>query len=235
MPKPRVLFLDAVNTLFSVKGSVGEVYSQIAAEFGVQISPSALNQAFYTSFKAAPSPTFPDADVHDVPQREFEWWYALVRQTFDLTGALHKFTDFDTFFSELYIHFGTAEPWFVYPDVIPALTSWRQKGIELGIISNFDSRIFSVLQSLELREYFDSITISTQVGAAKPEPKIFGIALAKHNCPASEAWHVGDSKNDDYQGAKAVGMRGVLITRVTEQQKSRVREGYQQSLNEANI
>jgi putative hydrolase of the HAD superfamily len=218
MPKPRVLFLDAVGTLFSVKGSVGHVYSQIARDFGVNTSEEALNQAFYKSFKNAPSPTFPDAEVQDVPQREFEWWQAIARETFDLAGALHQFTDFDTFFSELYIHFGTAEPWFVYPDVIPALTNWRQKGITLGIISNFDSRLFSVLQDLELRDYFDSITISTQVGAAKPEAKIFGIALAKHNCPASEAWHVGDSKNDDYYGAKAVGMRGVLITRPSEQQ-----------------
>lgn len=217
MPKPRVLFLDAVGTLFSVKGSVGEVYSQIASEFGVHVSSSALNQAFFQSFKAAPSPTFPDAEVQDIPQREFEWWYAIARETFELAGALQKFTDFDTFFSELYIHFGTAEPWFVYPDVVPALKNWRKKGIELGIISNFDSRIFSVLQALELRDYFDSITISTQVGAAKPEAKIFGIALAKHNCPAESAWHVGDSKNDDYHGAKAVGMRGVLITRASEQ------------------
>ncbi|MBF2064206.1 MAG: HAD family hydrolase [Calothrix sp. C42_A2020_038] len=219
MSKPKVLFLDAVGTLFSVKGSVGEVYSQIAREFGVDILPEALNQAFYESFKAAPSPKFPDAEVQDIPQREFEWWYAIARKTFESAGALQKFADFETFFSELYIHFGTAEPWFVYPDVIPALTNWRKKGIELGIISNFDSRIFSVLQALELRDYFDSITISTQVGAAKPEPKIFGIALAKHNCPAEEAWHVGDSKSEDYHGAKAVGIRGVLITRVGTQQK----------------
>ncbi len=217
MPKPRVLFLDAIGTLFSVKGSVGEVYSQIASEFGVHISSSALNQAFSQSFKAAPSPTFPDAEVHDVPDLEYKWWFAVVRETFNQAGALHKFTDFDTFFGELYIHFGTAQPWFVYPDVIPALKNWRTKGIELGIISNFDSRIFSVLRALELQDYFDSITISTQVGAAKPEAKIFGIALAKHNCPASEAWHVGDSKNDDYYGAKAVGMRGVLITRPSDQ------------------
>jgi putative hydrolase of the HAD superfamily len=216
MPKPRVLFLDAVGTLFSVKGSVGEVYSQIASEFGVQISSATLNQAFLQSFKAAPRPAFPSAEVQDIPQHEFEWWYAIARETFKITGALEKFTDFDTFFSELYIHFGTAEPWFVYPDVIPSLKNWRSQGIELGIISNFDSRIFSVLQALELRDYFDSITISTQVGAAKPEAKIFGIALAKHNCPAEEAWHVGDSKDEDYHGAKAVGMRGVLITRASE-------------------
>jgi putative hydrolase of the HAD superfamily len=151
--------------------------------------------------------------VQDIPQHEFEWWYAIARKTFGSAGIIQQFADFETFFSELYIHFGTSEPWAVYPDVIPALNNWRDKGIELGIISNFDSRIFSVLQSLELRDYFDSITISTQVGAAKPEAKIFGVALAKHNCHAKDAWHVGDSDNEDYHGAKSVGMRGILINR----------------------
>jgi putative hydrolase of the HAD superfamily len=213
MERPKVIFLDAVGTLFGVKGSVGEVYSQIAREFGVEASPQVLDNAFYQSFKASPPPTFPDAEVQDIPQCEFEWWYTLAQKTFKSAGIIQQFADFETFFSELYIHFGTSDPWFVYPDVIPALTNWQKKGIELGIISNFDSRIFSVLQALELRDFFNSITISTQVGAAKPEPKIFGVALAKHNCYANSAWHVGDSSTEDYQGAKAVGMRGVLIKR----------------------
>jgi putative hydrolase of the HAD superfamily len=213
MERPKVIFLDAVGTLFGVKGSVGEIYSQIAREFGVHANAETLNQAFSDRIKSAPPATFPDVEVQDIPQHEFEWWYAIARQTFEQAGIIQQFADFDTFFSELYIHFGTGEPWFVYPDVVPALTNWRKKGIQLGIVSNFDSRIFSVLQSLELRDYFDSITISTQVGAAKPDQKIFGIALAKHNCPAESAWHVGDSKNEDYHGAKTVGMRGVLINR----------------------
>ncbi|BAZ38192.1 HAD-superfamily hydrolase, subfamily IA, variant 1 [Calothrix sp. NIES-4101] len=214
MERPKVIFLDAVGTLFGVKGSVGEIYSQIAREFGVHTNPEILNQAFSSQFKVAPPATFSDVeDMQDIPQHEFEWWYAIAHKTFEQAGVIQQFADFDTFFSELYIHFGTGEPWFVYADVIPALSNWRERGIQLGIISNFDSRLFSVLQALELRDYFDSITISTQVGAAKPDPKIFGIALAKHNCPAESAWHVGDSKNEDYQGAKAVGMRGVWLHR----------------------
>ena len=82
-----------------------------------------------------------------------------------------------------------------------------------GIISNFDSRIYSVLQLLDLREFFGSITISTEARAAKPDPKIFAIALDKHNCSPSSAWHVGDSIIHDYKGAKAAQMRGIWINR----------------------
>lgn len=130
--------------------------------------------------------------------------------------VLKQFSDFSAFFRELYLHFGTAAPWFVYPDVQLALVNWRRLGVELGVLSNFDSRLYPVLESLGLKEYFDSITISTQVRAAKPDPHIFAVALQKHNCPPEAAWHIGDSVIEDYQGAKAAGLRGIWINREKE-------------------
>src|SRR5689334_7305294 len=117
MERPKVIFLDAVGTLFGVKGSVGEVYSQIAKEFEVTVSAETLNKTFIQSFKAAPPPIFPDAEPQDIPQLEFEWWRTIALNTFESAGVIKQFSDFSAFFSELYIHFGTAEPWFVYPDV----------------------------------------------------------------------------------------------------------------------
>jgi putative hydrolase of the HAD superfamily len=213
MERPKVIFLDAVGTLIGVKDGVGEVYRQIAQEFDVEVDADTLNQAFSASFKAAPPPIFPDADSQDILQREFDWWQIIALNTFEGAGVLNQFSDFSAFFSELYIHFGTAQPWFVYPDVLPALVNWRRMGIELGVLSNFDSRIYSVLQSLGLRDFFNSITISTQARAAKPDPQIFAIALEKHNCSPEAAWHIGDSVEEDYKGAKAAGLRGILINR----------------------
>lgn len=213
MERPQVILVDAVGTLFGVKGSVGEVYSQIAQEFDVQVAPEVLNNKFLESFKAAPAPIFPDAELHDIPQREFDWWRKIAFNTFKSAGVLPQFSDFSSFFSELYIHFGTAEPWFIYPDVLSSLKEWRQNDIQLGIVSNFDSRIFSVLESLELSGYFRSVTISTQARVAKPDPQIFAIALEKHDCLPSAAWHIGDSIFEDYQGAKAAGLRGIWINR----------------------
>ena len=83
MEQPKVIFLDAVGTLFDVKGSVGEVYSQIAQEFGVTVSAETLNTAFIQSFKAAPPPIFPDAELQDIPQREFDWWLSRCLTSFN--------------------------------------------------------------------------------------------------------------------------------------------------------
>lgn len=212
-PLPQVIFLDAVGTLFGVAGSVGAIYATIAERHGVTADPASLNQAFYRTFKAAPEMAFPGCDPATIPQQEYRWWRVLAQQTFSSAGILDQFVDFDRFFADLYAHFATAAPWVVYADTIPTLQRWQRQGVELGIISNFDSRLYSVLESLRLAPYFESITISSEAGAAKPSPLIFATALKKHHCEPNQAWHVGDSEDEDVEGAKAAGLRAVWVKR----------------------
>jgi putative hydrolase of the HAD superfamily len=214
--KPKVIFLDAVGTLFGVRGSVGEVYSAIAHQHRVQVPAETLDTAFLKAFAAAKPPVFPGSGPEEIPQCEFEWWRVIALRTFQNAGVLSQFIDFNDFFDELYNYFATAEPWFIYPDVLPALEKWQRLGIELGILSNFDSRIYLVLKALKLEGFFTSVTISTEAGFAKPDPKIFAVALQKHECDAKDAWHIGDSRKEDYQGAKAAGLRGILLERKEE-------------------
>jgi putative hydrolase of the HAD superfamily len=213
--QPEVILLDAVGTLFGVRGSVGDVYSTLARQFGVDVPAPVLDQAFLQSFKGASAPAFPGVDPSELEAKEFSWWLAIATQTFEQTGALQQFSDFAAFFTELYAHFATAEPWVVYPDVRPALQRLQDSGIALGILSNFDSRLYSVLQALNLANFFSSITISTEVGVAKPQSEIFAIALQKYRCPPKRAWHIGDSFREDYQAAQAAGLRGIWLKRTS--------------------
>jgi putative hydrolase of the HAD superfamily len=180
--KPQVIFLDAVGTLFGVKGSVGEIYLNVTRRFAVELDPALLDQAFYASFKAAPPMAFPGVPLAEIPQHEYAWWKAVAEDTFRRAGGYEQFTDFSAFFTQLYSYFESAEPWFIYPDTLEFLNYWRQKNVPLGIVSNFDSRIYSVLNVLNLTQYFASITISTEVRAAKPDPLVFQMALARHDC-----------------------------------------------------
>lgn len=213
LQQPKVIFLDAVGTLFGVRGSVGEVYGAIAHKFGVEVPVDQLNEAFLEAFVASEAPVFPGVHPKEIPHCEFEWWRVIALHAFQQVGVFNQFADFTDFFDTLYNHFATAEPWFIYPDVLPALEAWRRIGIGLGIVSNFDSRLELVLEALKLKEFFTSITISTQAGVAKPDPQIFAVALQKHHCDAKEAWHIGDSLKQDYQGAKAAGLRAILLER----------------------
>ncbi|MDB9391937.1 HAD-IA family hydrolase [Microcystis aeruginosa] len=213
MQKPQVIFLDAVGTLFGLKGSVGAIYSQIAADFGVEVAAESLEQSFSAIFPTSSPLAFPDVEPAQIPELEYCWWRSLTGAVFNNLGYLERFPDFEAFFGELYRHFATAEPWVLYGDVIPTLRLWQIQGIELGIISNFDSRIYRVLAELGLEYFFRSITISSQAGVAKPAPEIFQIALQKHDCSPAQAWHIGDSKKEDYQGAKSLGIEAFLIKR----------------------
>ncbi|MGB7892348.1 MAG: HAD-IA family hydrolase [Microcoleus sp.] len=212
----KIIFLDAAGTLFDVRGSVGEVYGKFARSWGVTVSNEDLNTAFFQSFADSNPMAFPGRELAKIPQLEFEWWQAVCANAFQRAGVFNQFSDFPKFFVELYAHFATAEPWFVYPDVFPALNKWQQQGIELAVVSNFDSRIYAVLKALNLAEYFTSVTISTEVGAAKPQSQIFTAALQKHNCIAENVLHIGDSFKADYCGAKNAGLNAIWLNRQQE-------------------
>jgi putative hydrolase of the HAD superfamily len=210
---PQTIFLDAVGTLFGVRGSVGEMYLNVTRQFGVVLDPEHLDQAFYASFKAAPMMAFPGVELAAIPQREYDWWKAVAEDTFQRAGVYEQFTDFSAFFAQLYAYFAGPDPWIIYPDTFRFLNYWHRRAVPLGVLSNFDTRIHAVLDALQLRPYFDSVTISTEVGAAKPSPLMFTAALAKHNCPPEAAWHIGDSFQEDYEGAKAAGLRAFWLKR----------------------
>jgi putative hydrolase of the HAD superfamily len=213
MAVANVIFLDAVGTLFGVKGSVGHAYAQIAAEFDVIIESQKLDYLFGKAFSNAPKIAFPDAARSQIVELERDWWRQIAIQVFSQAEVIAKFTDFDAFFERLYAYFATVDPWYVYEDTILALSNWKELGISLHIISNFDSRIYAVLNALELDSWFETVTISTLVGAAKPDRLIFESALEQLHIKPAQAFHIGDSYSEDYLGAIAVGINGIWLDR----------------------
>ena len=210
---PKVIFFDAMGTLFDLKSSVGEIYGQFALKYGVEIDGEKLNEAFIKSYREAGDLAFQTTELNAVAQQEFVWWRNVVKTTFKRVELLDRFSDFTEFFTELYAYFGTKKPWYIYPDVLPCLEYWQHNKIELGVISNFDTRLLTVLKALDLEHFFTSVTISSVAGFAKPDRDIFQIALKKHGFIAEKAWHVGDSKKEDYLGAKNAGLNAFWLNR----------------------
>jgi putative hydrolase of the HAD superfamily len=215
---PQVIFLDAVGTLFGICGSVGEIYASFAATAGVSVEPKALNRAFFQSFAAAPKAAFPGVAPDLLPELEYCWWRAVAAKSFDQVGVYQQLQeqsgDFDTFFRPLFDHFVNPDPWVVYPEVRETLATWQAAGIRLGVLSNFDSRLHPLLKVLDLAPFFESVTISTQVGAAKPDSEVFQTALKQQNITANKrVWHIGDSWSEDVLGAEAAELQAVWLNR----------------------
>ena len=99
---------------------------------------------------------------------------------------------FESYFEELYAHFAQPGVWAAYPEAPGVLAELRARGFKLGVISNFDGRLRTVLRGLDLASCFASVTISSEVGVDKPDPKIFQHALKALQVSAAQTVHVGD-------------------------------------------
>ena len=73
---------------------------------------------------------------------------------------------------KMYTDFAGPQNWSVYPDVVPTLHALRQKGLVLGVISNFDERLKPILKSLKLADLFDFVLGSYEAGFCKPDPRL---------------------------------------------------------------
>ncbi len=209
----RVVFFDAAGTLFRVKGSVEDLYLEFAEKHGFKRrtdSRQAIREAFRRAFAEAPPPVFATTEPAEIKQCERLWWFDIIHNVFYRVGMFDRF---DEFFDEVFHAFDGPACWTLFPETESVLGRLKQAGLELGIVSNFDSRLFNVLRGLGLERYFDTVTISSLAHAAKPAPRIFHVALEKHVVDPKEAIHVGDSLKDDVEGARQAGLTGLLLDR----------------------
>jgi 2-haloalkanoic acid dehalogenase type II len=98
-----------------------------------------------------------------------------------------------------------------FPDVLPALAALRAH--VLVIVSNWDCSLPDWLGPAGLLEHVDAVVTSAEVGAAKPAAAIFERALELAGARPGDVTHVGDSLENDVAGARAVGIRPVLVAR----------------------
>ncbi len=100
-----------------------------------------------------------------------------------------------------------------YPDAAPALGALRDRGLRLIAVSNWDCALPRVLERCGIERMLDGVVTSAGAGARKPDPAIFKTALELAGCEAGEALHVGDTAEEDVAGARAAGIRPLLIDR----------------------
>jgi putative hydrolase of the HAD superfamily len=100
-----------------------------------------------------------------------------------------------------------------YPEVAGVLRELRVRGHALVVVSNWDCSLPGWLEGAGLRDLLDDVVSSAAVGAAKPDPAIFAAALERADARPEDAVHVGDSLEKDVAGARAAGIRPVLVYR----------------------
>jgi len=102
---------------------------------------------------------------------------------------------------------------FLYDDVTPVLEELGARGFKMGLISNSHRCLASFQQHFELHGLIAGAISSSEHGFLKPHPSIFEAALRLVGVQPDESVMVGDSLMHDIEGARRVGMRGVLVRR----------------------
>lgn len=209
MKQLRAVFFDAAGTLFHTREPVGLSYARLAGEYGVEATAEQVDAGFRRAFHNAGGLAFgPGHSAEALRRLEREWWRGVVADTFVGAG---RFSDFEGYFAALFSFFADPLNWRADSDAAAVLENLQRRELVLGVISNFDFRLYRILSGLGLSRYFNSITISSEAGYAKPSPEIFGAALRRHSLQPEQALHVGDSRHLDVVGATGAGLAAALI------------------------
>lgn len=123
---------------------------------------------------------------------------------------------------EIYTEWAACQHFFLYDDVTPVLRELAARGLKVGLISNSHRCLASFQQHFELHGLIAAAISSSEHGYLKPHPSIFDAALKLLGVSAGESVMVGDSLAHDIEGARRVGMRGVLVQRSSDHTPSAV-------------
>jgi putative hydrolase of the HAD superfamily len=106
----------------------------------------------------------------------------------------------------LWAEFAQPGVWELFPETQAVIAKLANQ-FRLGVVSNFDSRLHTILGHLRLAHFFEHVIISSEVGAEKPSPRIFAEAVDRFDVRPEEALHAGDEPEADWRGARDAGLR----------------------------
>jgi len=203
----RAVFLDAGNTLLRID------YAVIAAELarhGVRVAPDEVQHAEWRArvrlddevlARAGPGATTESRSVAGSYLRFVLEGLGITDET-----TIEKVAEWRRTYNLPVGFWNSPEP-----QAPEALALLRRSGVRAAVISNSNGSIRSVLNTLGLVAHLDFVLDSAEVGVEKPDPRIFQLALGESGLAPSEAVYVGDLYSVDVRGARAAGMRAVLL------------------------
>ena len=201
----RAVFFDAVGTLIFPTPGALDVYRAVALRRGLSLTAAEARERFLKAYRAEEAADRTANWVTSEP-RERARWHRVVTET--LLGV----PDPEDGFRELFDHFARPSAWSQNPDASAVLTSLRDRGIVVGMGSNYDARLWSVLDGFrELDVLRPRVVVSANVGYRKPARQFFAEVSRIAGCEPSAILFVGDDAEDDYDGSVAAGLEPLLL------------------------
>ncbi|CAD5231379.1 unnamed protein product [Bursaphelenchus xylophilus] len=203
----RLVSLDVTNTLIGLRESPGQTYQRIGAKHELKLDADLIQERFPAAFKRLElqKPAFDYAGSGSV-----RWW----RDLLDEVCVEDKDNvNFGRFYVDLYRHYYIdAAAWRILDEkIFSYFDRFHSLGLKVGVISNFDMRLRTILRHLKLLDRVDYLVLSGEVGVQKPDGKILEILQEKSGIQRKdEIVHIGDNVEKDYKAALDYGIRAIL-------------------------
>ncbi len=204
---PCYVFFDVDDTLIEWTISPVDAYVQAAREVGASVSPervlAAIDTTWSTSFYADLVREHADA------ANERAFWLAYDGHLLGTMGIEKGLTRATERVVELLTCPGSRRLYAEVPEVLRTLSA---SGVRLGVITGRPCA-GPELEALGVGHYFHLVIDAFAARSAKPEGRMFQVAAEAAEAARLPAWHVGDSYEDDVVGARAAGLRAILLDR----------------------
>jgi putative hydrolase of the HAD superfamily len=200
----RAVFFDVDFTLiYPGPAFQGEGYREFCLRHGMAVDPARFPAAVISASHILDR----EQDAVYNPQIFIDYTAHIIRAMGGSGAAVEPCA------AEIYQEWALCQHFLLYDDVPASLEALADRDILIGLISNSHRCLDAFQEHFELEGLIDVAVSSSQHGYMKPHPSIFEAALKLAQVPAADAMMVGDSMTQDIDGARGVGMRGVLVRR----------------------
>jgi HAD superfamily hydrolase (TIGR01549 family) len=196
----RAVLFDVDFTIAKPGPELGpEGYQRLGERFGLQLEPARYAEARAKAIEGIRR--------HPELEHDEEIWVAFTERIIrGMGGNTDSAYDCAVAMTKAWEH---AEHFELYEDALPVLEELRSHGLKLGLVSNTgrDLEAFVVHHGLAV----DAVLGSRAFGRTKPHPTIFQETLKRLGVAPTDAAMVGDSPEDDVEGARAAGIRAAFL------------------------
>jgi REG-2-like HAD superfamily hydrolase len=210
--RPKLVTFDCAQTLVRVDWQPAMIAVQSASRAGMAFDRQVAAEVYDRKLRSR-WPEFMQLNLQRDEGVLADFWHRLTVDWMTETGLPHERAQ-DVVHNADEMLFGPESAVFsLYDDTLACLDRLREAGVRMAIVSNWDNSLHRTLRMFALTDYFEHVVASLEEGVEKPKARIFQIALERAGVQPGEALHVGDNPVDDWQGARNVGMRALLIDR----------------------